>query len=193
MHALPAAPAPPPRRQVFVGTALAGVRRDDAHRRDARRLAPARERALDAGEHVAAGGDHDPRGAGQHHADRLLGCCVFAQWARVRRPAQRPGPHRPGPRPRRPDRPRRHQRPGVRLRPDGAADRRRDRLPGMFYAVTGTISPCSSSGSCSPSSPRSASSAVARPTGRSSPPTPCTGTSSPPSFSAVWFVVYVTK
>ena len=24
-HALPAAPAPPPRRQVFVGTALAGV------------------------------------------------------------------------------------------------------------------------------------------------------------------------
>ena len=41
MHALPAAPAPPPRRQVLVGTALAGVATLMLDRRHARRLDPA--------------------------------------------------------------------------------------------------------------------------------------------------------
>ena len=40
-----------------------------------------REQTLDADEHVGAGGHRDPGGAGQHHADRLLALCVFAQWA----------------------------------------------------------------------------------------------------------------
>ena len=97
MHALPAAPAPPPRRQVLVGTALAGVA---AAMLVGGMLAVwmlQRERALDAGEHVGAGGRHDPRGPVERDADRRVGPRVFAQWAVYAARRRRPGAHRRSP------------------------------------------------------------------------------------------------
>ena len=56
MHALPAAPAPPPRRQVFVGTALAGVATVMLIGGMLAVWVLQRERALDADEHVGPRG-----------------------------------------------------------------------------------------------------------------------------------------
>ncbi len=66
--------------------------------------------------------------------------------------------------------------------------------PGMFYAVTGTMTALLIAGVVFTGGhrvplPRRA----RRPTARSSPPTPSTGTCSPPPSAAVWFMVYVTK
>ena len=141
MHALPAAPPAPPRRQVLVGTALAGVAVVDAHRRDARRLGPAaRAGARRRRRRGCPRGSRSPRCPSNVMLIGVVGSCVFAQWAVVRRPAAATGPT-----------------PALALGLVGLmalavinaqayiynqmepADRRRAATPAMFYAVTGTM------------------------------------------------------
>jgi cytochrome c oxidase subunit 3 len=80
-HALPAAPAAPPRRQVFVGTALAGVA---AWMLTGGMLAVwilMRERAIDAGETWLPDGATIPEVPSNIMLIGVWGLCVFAQWA----------------------------------------------------------------------------------------------------------------
>jgi heme/copper-type cytochrome/quinol oxidase subunit 3 len=81
MHALPAAPAPPPRRQILVGTALASV---GAVMLVGGMLAVwvlQRERALDAGTTWVPDGVIIPEVPSNVMLIGVWGMCVFAQWA----------------------------------------------------------------------------------------------------------------
>jgi heme/copper-type cytochrome/quinol oxidase subunit 3 len=81
MHALPAAPAPPPSRQIFVGTALAGVA---AVMLVGGMLAVwilQRERAIDAGGTWLPDGITIPEVPANVMLIGVWGMCVFAQWA----------------------------------------------------------------------------------------------------------------
>jgi heme/copper-type cytochrome/quinol oxidase subunit 3 len=81
MHALPAAPAPPPSRQIFVGTALAGVA---AVMLVGGMLAVwilQRERAIDAGGTWLPDGIAVPEVPANVMLIGVWGMCVFAQWA----------------------------------------------------------------------------------------------------------------
>ena len=102
MHALPAAPAPPPRRQVFVGTALAGVATVMLDRRHARRLDPPARAGHRRRGHVAARrASTIPEVPANVMLIGVWALVVFAQWAVY---AARRGDKAhtgPGPRPRR--------------------------------------------------------------------------------------------
>lgn len=81
MQALPAAPAPPPRRQILVGTALASV---GAIMLVGGMLAVwilQRERALDAGNTWLPDGVLIPEVPSNVMLIGVWGMCVFAQWA----------------------------------------------------------------------------------------------------------------
>ena len=124
MQALPAAPAPPPRRQVLVGTALAGVATIMLIGGMLAVWILQRERAIDAEGTWLPQGVTIPEVPTNVMLIGVWALVVFAQWAVY---AARRGDkvhtglalgHRrrddAGP----------DQRPGVRLQPDGAADRR---------------------------------------------------------------------
>jgi len=80
-HALPAAPAPPPRRQVLVGTALAGVATLMLIGGMLAIWILLRQRALDAGETWVPEGIKIPLVPANVMLIGVWGLCVFAQWA----------------------------------------------------------------------------------------------------------------
>jgi cytochrome c oxidase subunit III len=80
-HALPAAPAPPPSRQVFVGTALAGAATLMLVGGMLAVWILQRERALDAGELWVPKGIKIPGVPSNVMLIGMFGLCVFAQWA----------------------------------------------------------------------------------------------------------------
>jgi heme/copper-type cytochrome/quinol oxidase subunit 3 len=80
-HALPAAPAPPPRRQVFVGTALVGVVLWMLTGSMLAIWILMRERALDLGESWLPSGVTIPEVPSNVMLIGVWGLCVFAQWA----------------------------------------------------------------------------------------------------------------
>ena len=80
MHALPPAPAPAPRRQVFVGTALACVAGIMLIGGMLAIWVLLRERAVDAGERFP-GDAAIPETASNVMLVTVLGICLFAQWA----------------------------------------------------------------------------------------------------------------
>jgi heme/copper-type cytochrome/quinol oxidase subunit 3 len=80
-HALPAAPAPPPRRQVFVGTALAGAATLMLMGGMLAVWILQRQRALDAGETWVPKGIKIPLVPANVMLIGVWGLCVFAQWA----------------------------------------------------------------------------------------------------------------
>ena len=153
-----------------------------------------RERALDAGETWVPEGVDDPRGAVEHDADRRRRrSCVFAQWAVYAA--------------KRDDRAhtglalglvalvrcRRHQRPGLHLHPDGAADRRRAATPAMFYAVTGLFDGADDRRARVHGGRPPSASSVAASTTRVVAAHALYWYVLAAVFAAVWFVVYVTK
>ena len=81
MHALPAAPAAPPRRQVLVGTALAGVAATMLVGGMLAIWILQRERALDAGNTWVPDGVTIPEVPSNVMLIGVWGLCVFAQWA----------------------------------------------------------------------------------------------------------------
>jgi heme/copper-type cytochrome/quinol oxidase subunit 3 len=81
MHALPAAPAPPPRRQIFVGTALAGAAAATLVGGMLAVWILQRERALDAGNSWVPDGVTIPEVPSNVMLISIWGLCVFAQWA----------------------------------------------------------------------------------------------------------------
>jgi heme/copper-type cytochrome/quinol oxidase subunit 3 len=81
MHALPAAPAAPPRRQVLVGTALAGVAATMLVGGMLAVWVLQRERALDAGTTWLPDGVTVPEVPSNVMLIGVWGICVFAQWA----------------------------------------------------------------------------------------------------------------
>jgi heme/copper-type cytochrome/quinol oxidase subunit 3 len=80
-HALPAAPAPPPRRQLLVGTALAGVATLMLVGGMLAVWILQRQRALDAGEPWVPKGIIIPEVPSNVMVITVWGLCVFAQWA----------------------------------------------------------------------------------------------------------------
>jgi cytochrome c oxidase subunit 3 len=81
MHALPAAPAPPPRRQMLIGTALAGAATVMLVGGMLAIWILQRERALDAGETWVPEGITIPEVPSNVMLIGIWGLCVFAQWA----------------------------------------------------------------------------------------------------------------
>jgi heme/copper-type cytochrome/quinol oxidase subunit 3 len=79
--ALPAAPAPPPRRQILVGTALAGVATFMLVGGMLGIWILQRQRALDAGEPWVPEGIEIPGVPTNVMLIGIWGLCVFAQWA----------------------------------------------------------------------------------------------------------------
>ena len=80
-HALPAAPASPPRRQVFVGTALAGVATLMLMGGMLGIWILQRQRAIDAGELWVPRGIKIPLVPANVMLIGIWALCVFAQWA----------------------------------------------------------------------------------------------------------------
>jgi heme/copper-type cytochrome/quinol oxidase subunit 3 len=80
-HALPPAPPPPPRRQVLVGTALAGVATIMLIGGMLAVWVLQRERALDAGEDWVPQGVVIPEVPSNVMLITAWGLCLFAQWA----------------------------------------------------------------------------------------------------------------
>ena len=80
-HALPAAPAPPPRRQVFVGTALAGVATLMLMGGMLGIWILQRQRALDADELWVPKGITIPLVPANVMLIGVWALCIFAQWA----------------------------------------------------------------------------------------------------------------
>ena len=80
-HALPAAPAAPPRRQVFVGTALAGVATLMLMGGMLGVWILQRQRAIDAGETWVPKGIKIPLVPANVMLIGIWALCVFAQWA----------------------------------------------------------------------------------------------------------------
>lgn len=81
MHALPAAPAAPPKRQVFVGTALASVATVMLVGGMLAIWILQRERTLDAGDLWVPKGVVIPEVPSNVMLMGIWGLCVFAQWA----------------------------------------------------------------------------------------------------------------
>jgi cytochrome c oxidase subunit 3 len=80
-HALPAAPAPPPRRQVFVGTALAGVATLMLMGGMLGIWILQRQRALDVDESWVPEGIEIPMVPANVMLIGVWALCIFAQWA----------------------------------------------------------------------------------------------------------------
>jgi heme/copper-type cytochrome/quinol oxidase subunit 3 len=80
-HALPAAPAPPPRRQVLVGTALGGVASIMLVGGMLAIWVLQRQRTIDAGETWVPKGIVIPEVPANVMLVGVWGLCVFAQWA----------------------------------------------------------------------------------------------------------------
>jgi cytochrome c oxidase subunit 3 len=80
-QALPAAPAPPPRRQVFVGTALAGVASLMLVGGMLAVFILQRQRTIDAGELWVPRGVVIPEVPSNVMLIGVWGLCIFAQWA----------------------------------------------------------------------------------------------------------------
>ena len=91
MHALPAAPAPPPRRQVLVGTALAGVATVMLIGGMLAVWILQRERAIDAEGTWVPEGVTIPEVPANVMLIGVWALCVFAQWAVYAGPPRRQG------------------------------------------------------------------------------------------------------
>ena len=124
----------------------------------------------------------------------VVALLVFAQWAVLRRPPRRPGPHRPGPR-------RSSASSALAIINAQAYVYNQMELPIAEGGYAGHVlrhhrhvrSCCSSSGSCSPASPPSASSAAATTDREIVAAHALYWYVLACAFSAVWFIVYVTK
>ncbi len=93
MHALPPAPAPPPRRQVFVGTAVAGVATLMLIGGMLGVWILMRERALDSGEPWVPDNATIPEVPSNVMLIGVWGLVVFGQWAQYAAAPRRPCPH----------------------------------------------------------------------------------------------------
>ena len=142
MLALPPLPAPAPRRQLFVGTALACAAAGDAVRRHARAVAAVPDRGTRRAPTVEwmPRGVNVPEVATNNMLIAFLLIFVFAQWAVYAARRDDRGHTAMALGAGRAHRRRDHQRPGVRLPPDAAVGGERDGSTNtMFYALTGTF------------------------------------------------------